>query len=191
MKQNDMKSYELLNELTAEVNDVLQTAAKVAALDDATLNMQPAPGKWSMAQVVEHLNTYNRYYLPLITKRMPAARKVAQNVDYKPGWLGDYFARSMYSDIKTKGVVVNKMSAMKGHVPDGVLNGREVINEFVTDCQLLLGLLEAARQVDMSSVKIPITIARWLKISMGDALRFVIAHMVRHMHQINNILVRV
>ena len=184
-----MNNTELLHQLTAEVNDVLQTAQKLGRLDETTLNMQPAPGKWSMAQVIEHLNTYNRYYLPLVAKRMPAARKIQGNATYKPGWLGDYFVKSMYSDVKTKGVIANKMSAMKGHIPDAVLNGKNVIAEFIADGEQLLLLLDAAKQVDMSSVKIPITIARWIKISMGDALRFLIAHQVRHIHQINNLLV--
>jgi hypothetical protein len=183
-----MNNAELLHQLTAEVKDVLQTAQKLARLDETTLNMQPAPGKWSMAQVIEHLNTYNRYYLPLVAKRMPAARKILGNAPYKPGWLGDYFVKSMYSDVKTKGVIANKMSAMKGHIPDAVLDGKNVIAEFMADGEQLLLLLDAAKAVDMSSVKIPITIARWIKISMGDALRFLIAHQVRHMHQINNLL---
>ena len=184
-----MNNTELLNQLTTEVNEVLQTASKIAKLDEKSLNMQPAPGKWSMAQVIEHLNTYNRYYLPLVAKRMPAARKTQGNATYKPGWLGDYFVKSMYSDVKTKGVIANKMSAMKGHIPDTLLNGKTTIAEFIADGEQLLLLLDAAKQVDMSSVKIPITIARWIKISMGDALRFLIAHQVRHMHQINNLLV--
>ncbi|WP_315818041.1 DinB family protein [Paraflavitalea speifideaquila] len=29
---------------------------------------QPAAGKWSVAQAIEHLNSYGRYYLPLMQK---------------------------------------------------------------------------------------------------------------------------
>lgn len=182
-----MNNTELLNQLTAELKDVLLIARNLSALDETTLNTQPAPGKWSIAQVIEHLNTYNRYYLPIITKRIPAARKM-QGIDtFKPGWLGDYFTKSMYSDVKTKGVIANKMSAMKGHIPDTILNGKNAIAEFIDDGELLLQLLDSAKQIDMSSVKIPITLARWIKISIGDAFRFLIAHQVRHICQIKNI----
>lgn len=177
----------LLSELIAEVKDILQTATAIAKLDENVLNQAPAPGKWSMAQVIAHLNTYNNYYVPLLAKRMPTAKKIQAPVRYKPGWLGDYFTKSMYSEVKTKGVITNKMSAMKGHIPDATLDGAATIAEFVAAGEQLLQLLDMAKYVDMSSVKIPITIARWIKISLGDALRFLVAHQVRHMHQVHGI----
>ncbi len=177
---------ELLEQLKAEVNTVLATVQQISNdLDAQSLNRQPMAGKWSIAQVLEHLNTYNRYYLPAIKAAMPKAGHTTSK-EFKSGWLGEYFAKSMYSEVVTGKRVANKMSAMKGHIPDASLNAAAVINEFIAAEKELLQMLEDAKQVNIGGIRIPITISKMIKIKVGDALRFLVAHQVRHLLQINN-----
>lgn len=177
---------ELLQQLKNEVASIITTVNELSVLGEAKLNTPPATGKWSIAQVIEHLNTYNRYYIPLIAKVVKQAPKTTSNL-FSPGWLGNYFVKSMYSEVKTTNKVANKMSAMKGHIPPVALNASATIREFVTAQQQLLEILEQMDSKDMSAVRIPITISRLIKISYGDAARFLVAHQVRHQLQINNI----
>lgn len=177
---------ELLQQLKSEVASIITTVNELSALGEAKLNMPPAPGKWSIAQVIEHLNTYNRYYIPLMAKALQQAPKTTRNL-FSPGWLGNYFVKSMYSEVKTANKVANKMSAMKGHIPPVALDAAATIREFVTAQQQLLEILEQMGSKDMSAVRIPITISRLIKISYGDAARFLVAHQVRHQLQVHNI----
>lgn len=179
-----METDKMLAELAAEVMTVTKTIADCTGLSNEMLNAQPSAGKWSLAQVVEHLNTYNRYYIPLMQQTLPTAGTGSGT--YKPGWLGDYFTKSMYSEVKTANRVANKMSAMKGHIPDARLDGAKVISEFVVAQSQLSELLMAMKGKDLASVKIPITISRFIKISLGDAARFLVAHQVRHLLQVKN-----
>lgn len=174
----------MLSELEREVAQVTDSISGAAKLGNDGLNTQPAPGKWSVAQVVEHLNTYNRYYIPYMQKMLGQAR--SGNGSFKPGWLGEYFTKSMYSEVKTANRVANKMSAMKGHIPEDRLDGVAVIGEFVAAQRQLSELLMAMKGKDLASVKIPITISRFIKISLGDAARFLVAHQVRHLLQVKN-----
>jgi hypothetical protein len=177
---------QLLSELTGEVSEVVNCISNAAQLSNEALNVQPLPGKWSVAQVVEHLNTYNRYYIPLMQKALRTSR--TGNGMFKSGWLGEYFTKSMYSEVKTSNRVANKMSAMKGHIPGDKMNGHAVLNEFLSAQNELLQLLEAMRGKDLAGVKIPITISRFIKIRLGDAARFLVAHQVRHLLQVKNTL---
>jgi len=174
----------MLSTLAGEVQEMINCISDAAKLNDEVLNTQPQPGKWSVAQVMEHLNTYNRYYMPLMQKALGSVH--SGNGTFKPGWLGEYFTKSMYSEVKTSGRVANKMSAMKGHIPAEKLEGRKVIAEFLDAQKALLQLLRDMEGKDLASVKIPITISRFIKIKLGDAARFLVAHQVRHLLQVKN-----
>jgi hypothetical protein len=43
--------------------------------------------------------------------------------------------------------------------------------------------LESSRNRDLSAVRIPISISKWITIRLGDTFRFVIAHNKRHIMQ--------
>jgi hypothetical protein len=177
---------ELLEQLKSETNTVLDRISQLRGSGELLLNAQPEPGKWSLAQIVEHLNTYNRYYLPVAKIAINKARKANGTSTFSSGWLGNYFTKSMYSEVVSSKKISNKMKAFKGHRPDANLNAQAVIDEFIADEKLLLQLLKDAAHADLASVKIPITLSKWIKISVGDALRFLVAHQVRHLLQINN-----
>ncbi len=181
-------SMELIDSLSAEVNTIVQRITELSALSNEQLNKQPARDKWSVAQIVEHLNTYDRYYIPLASQMLNKAVRVSGNKQFKPGWLGEYFVKSMYSQVKTTGAVTNKMSAMKGHIPSETLDATKVLNEFLVDQRKLLALLEQMKGVDIASVRIPITISKFITIKLGDAIRFLVAHEVRHFSQIERTL---
>jgi hypothetical protein len=62
------------------------------------------------------------------------------------------------------------------------------LNEFLQQQEELLLLLEKAKQVHLGKIHIPISIASFIKLKLGDLFRFFIAHHQRHFVQINNIL---
>ncbi|TDH25537.1 hypothetical protein EXU57_12575 [Segetibacter sp. 3557_3] len=100
--------------------------------------------------------------------------------DFTPGWLGDYFTRSMRPKADGK---LKKMQAPKGHQPGLNLDGEAVINEFREQQQQLLNLLERAKTTDLNAVKVPISIARFIKLKLGDVFMFFVAHNERHIKQ--------
>jgi hypothetical protein len=179
---------ELLTGLNAEVQEILATTETVRSIDSATLNRQPALGKWSAAQIIEHLNSYNRYYLPEMEKALNVGK--AANVKFarvfKAGWFGNYFTNMMLP--KAGGKIANKMNAPKDHVPLPDLNAEKVIAEFINGQEKLLQLLQSAAKTDIGRLKVPISISRFIKLKLGDTFRFVIAHQQRHFVQLANTL---
>ncbi len=181
-----MNQAELIAQLQEEVGQLLAQAQLLNDVDMARLSKQPEVGKWSVVQVIEHLNTYNRYYLPLVA--IAIAKSPRASGVYTSGWLGDYFTKSMYSEVKDKKRVLNKMSAMKGHIPEDMPAARPALAEYIAGLQQLKCILEQGEQVQLDAVKVPITISKWIKIKTGDALRFLVAHLVRHSLQIEQTL---
>src|SRR5215216_97734 len=102
-----IKQEELIESLKKDVEILLECADFFRNEIDALL-IPPMPGKWSIAQILEHLNGYGRIYLPQIDKAI-AASQSARLAWFNSGLLGDYFTNMM----KPKNVfeVKNKMKA--------------------------------------------------------------------------------
>jgi hypothetical protein len=144
---------------------------------------QPGTNKWSAAQCLEHLNSYGRYYLPAIENAIKAAQQKnwAAVQKYTSGRLGNYFTHLMLPD--TDGKKMKKMSAPKNHSPISDLDSDKVVREFIDQQEKMLALLEQARTIDIQKAKVPISIAKFIKLRLGDVFRFLIAHNLRHIVQ--------
>ena len=175
-----IKSLDLLEQLQNDVRKIIMTIHLLQREDPAILLQQPAAGKWSAIQAIEHLNSYGRYYLPAIEKAMQQNASPAEW--YKAGWLGNYFTNMM---LPKEGMVNNKMQSPKDHRPPQQLDVKPVLEEFLQQQQTILNLLDKARTKNISSLRVPISLAKMVKLKLGDTFRFVIAHEQRHMVQAN------
>ena len=178
------KSIHLIEQLQADIRQLILAATYLEKEDPELLLSTPAPGQWSVAQVLEHLNSYGRYYVPAIEKSLEANKP--QKQFFTPGWLGNYFTKIMRPGMDGK--IGNKMNAPKNHRPTADLDIKPVIDNFLEQQQRLLALLEKAKQKDIGSIRTPISISRFIKLKVGDTFRFFVAHEQRHFLQIANTL---
>lgn len=181
------KSIELLEQLQADTRQLILTANYLRAIDPGVLLQEPAPGKWSVIQVLEHLNSYGRYYL-LAIERSLESDKPAVEV-FRPGWLGNYFTKLMKPG--EDGTVTNKMQSPKDHRPSKYLDVFPVLTTFLEQQHYLLELLEQAKAKNISSIRTPISISRLIRLKLGDTFRFLVAHEQRHFVQIDSTLAMV
>jgi len=178
-----MQSSKLLDQLTADTKQIILTLHYLLQEDPGVLLQQPAAGKWSVAQVIEHLNSYGRYYLPLIQQALNT-QSHQPSQDFRTGWLGNYFTKSMLP--KEDGRISNKMKAPKDHRPSPHVDSLSTLQTFLEQEKLLLELLHKARTNNLNTIRIPISIAKFIKINLGDTFRFLIAHHQRHFVQVAN-----
>ncbi|RYZ62000.1 MAG: DinB family protein [Chitinophagaceae bacterium] len=179
------KSEDLLNDLIADVNRIKESAAFFESSDRNKLAYSPDKAKWSVVQVLEHLNAYNRYYLPRMEKEL-AVTTQAHSAWFDSGFWGEKFTKMM----KPSNVyqVKNKMKAMKAYTFSNNLNIDTVLKEFIGHQDKLLQLLELAKSRDLNNIRIATTLTKLVKLKIGDMFRFLIAHEQRHMIQARNML---
>ncbi len=173
----------LLADLSKQTSGILNDVENVwSKLPVEALHHSPGAGKWNALQCIEHLNSYGRYYLPEIEKAISGkpAGSTTLPTEFTPGWLGDYFTRSMQPKDNGK---LKKMQAPKGHRPGLNLDTEAVLNEFREQQTQMLKLLALAKNIDLNSVKVPISIARFIKLKLGDVFMFILAHNLRHITQ--------
>ncbi len=170
---------QLLLELEQKVENQLQLAIHTFQnLDEETLLKPAANGGWSIAQCLEHLNRYGRFYLPEIEKALTRNKQSANSDWFESGWLGNQFIKMLDPSTGKK-----KMRTFKDYNPAPNLDAQAIVAEFITQQERLLMLLNTCRQVDLNANRIPISISRWVKLKLGDVLQFLIAHNERHLLQ--------
>lgn len=176
----------LLDSLATDTERLLQQAVNNWQMIPASQFVhQPSPQQWSAAQCLDHLNSYGHYYLPKLKKAIvEAAPQTKKRATYfNPGWLGDYFTKLMLP--LPDGQPAKKMKAMKGHLPVPVKEAdcHKIIAEFIDQQERLLTLLEMAKEVDLNKIRIPVSIASFIRLKAGDTFRFIVAHNLRHAAQ--------
>ncbi len=175
----------LLNGLQADLREIILKADTLMAVSPAVLERIPAPGRWSVAQVLDHLNFYCGYYMPAIEKKLHLYKGAPAPL-FKPGWLGDYFTKLMRP--REDGSLVKKMKAPGNAVPKPQPDATIVLQAFIRHQHHLLNLLHVAAGGGLSDIRIPASLSKWITLSMGDTFRFLIAHQQRHFIQIDRIL---
>lgn len=177
-----IRSQQLIDDLVEMTRRHLRQAIEFKQREPEDLAQKPGPGKWSALECLEHLNLYGDFYLPEIRRRIENAGKPT-DPDFISGWLGNYFAKSMLPGEK-----MMKMKTFRDKDPQGKRVDISSIDRFMDQQRQLLELLESARAVSLGGIRVSISITRWVRLKLGDTLRFVIYHNHRHMTQASRTL---
>lgn len=183
-----MKKYspqQWIEPLTETVEAHLVRATEVYQnLSGAQLNTPPADEGWSVAQCLEHLNTYGHFYLPAVRKVLQSVKIPAGSAGgtYRSGWLGTYFINLMKPENP------KKFKAFKGHIPAPELDAAAVVAEFIEQQEQWLSLMGEISSVAQLNARVPISISPLVRLKLGDVLGFVTAHNARHVQQADRVL---
>lgn len=143
------------------------------------LNWKPNSEKWSILECVEHLNRYNRYYNHHLEY---ALQKQSNPSTYKPGWLGDFFVKSVSPENK-------KPMKTRPHLnPTGSQLDKGTLTEFLDHQQHLLQLLSVAKKNNLNRRSIKVEVMPFIRMKIGDTFRFMVAHQQRHLEQAGTML---
>lgn len=179
------KTDDLIKELKEDVQHIIDAAEHIRTKDKNKLVYQLTKDKWSVVQILEHMNAYGRYYLPAIAKAIEEDHS-ARNAWFESGFWGNYFTKAMKPTNVLE--IKNKMTAMRAYTFPNSLNVEQVEKEFISQQHILMGLLDKAKDKNLNTIRIPITVTNLIKLKLGDVFRFLVAHEQRHMIQARNTL---
>ena len=80
-------------------------------LTDEQLTEKLDSNSWSIAQCLQHLNTYGDFYLPLLKQEIETGKAASPNTVHKSSWLGNFFVSMMDVDKSSR-----KFKAKKIHL---------------------------------------------------------------------------
>ena len=145
------------------------------------LSRPRSDGGWSIAQCIQHLNTYADHYIPLIEKKLNDQPQSVQQ-EVVQGWLGSYFIKMMDPEN------TSKYKAAKKHRPGRASDGHREILKLTGHLQELDKLLKGHPGADCNKIRISTSIIGFVKLRLGDTLEFILMHNHRHLNQaLNNL----
>jgi hypothetical protein len=177
-----VKTEALIADLIERTRKNLNEAENLKQLSHVELNWKPEQESWSMLECIEHLNLYGDFYLPEIENRIRQS-KYPTTPNFKSGWLGNYFAKSMLPREK-----LNKMKTFKDKNPLGSQLDKTTLDRFIQQQKKTLDLLDKARKASLNRTKTSVSISKWITLKLGDTFRVVIYHNQRHLVQALNVL---
>ena len=139
--------------------------------------------QWSILECLEHLNLYGDFYLVEIENQIIANRNRPGVTIFQSGLIGNYF--SFFLEVKDG--KMTKMKSPKDKNPASMDLTVTTISRFLKQQQQLSSLLNSCRSIDLTRAKSAISLTRFVKLRLGDTLRFFTYHIERHVLQAERI----
>ena len=176
-----------LEQALAELRGIRADAAAVTeGLTPAQLAWSPGPGRWSIAEVVAHLNLAGRVYLDAIAHAAAGARTrgLADRGDYRPSLAGRAMAWALRPDqrIRMKAPAIFRR-------PEGTaaIDGpRELATWRALHVEMEERLREAAG-LDLRRARFVSPASGLVRMNLGDAFSVLLVHERRHLGQMRNV----
>ena len=166
----------------AEATQAARAQAKlvVGSLSRAQLDWQPAPGRWSVGQCLEHLLISSEAMEKAVRPKLAAARQnqgAASSQEWKPSFVGGLLVKSVDP-------VTGKRKVKTGRVfMPGPVARPDVLAAFERSLDMLNGLLREADGVDLARVRVTSPMSWFVRYHAGDALTITVVHLKRHLDQ--------
>ena len=178
----------LITELLDRTELIKASTQPFLRLTQEQLNYHAGPGQWSIAQNFEHLNLGLTFYTRTILGLISAAPDV-KGVKFSSGWMGDWFYNKIMP--RPDGTVFKLRSRGVTNPPEGELDGKDVIQRFLQQCDMIDDILRHCLTKDLKHIRVPFVFTRLLSLRLGDNLRLQIAHCERHLLQAHRVMTHV
>jgi hypothetical protein len=156
-----------------------QADALVTPLSDAQFTWQPAPGSWSVAECVEHLNVTARLYLPKLDEAIADAIRRGRYAEgpFTYNWIGRFVVRSMEPPARVR------LKAPKSFQPPPSRSRREIMAAFRAYQVQFVDRLRQANGLDLAGAKVSSPASKWIRLPLGSGFALMAAHERRHLWQ--------
>ncbi len=176
---------QLVSELIDRTELIISNTQSFRRLTNGQLTVRAAPGKWSIAEIFEHLNLTHRTYISPVIPKI-SNEPETQSAIYKSSWLGDFIYQQTMP--RADGTIL-KLKARKLLRPqNNPLDGHDVLKRFLQQQDIIYDILQHASTKDLQHIKMPFSFTHLLKLRLGDQLRYLIAHNERHMLQAQRVM---
>jgi hypothetical protein len=151
----------------------------IAPLSETQFTWQPAPGSWSVAECIEHLNVTARLYLPNLDEAIADAIRRGRYAEgpFSYNWIGRFVVRSMEPPARMK------MKAPKAFQPPPSRSRREIMAAFRAYQVQFIDRLRQANGLDLAGAKVRSPASKWIRLPLGSGFALITAHERRHLWQ--------
>ncbi|HEX8903745.1 MAG TPA: DinB family protein [Longimicrobiaceae bacterium] len=156
-------------------------------ITDAQFAWRSEPGKWSIGQIVNHLNVSGRSYTEVLGPALANARAQGSpdRGDFKPSLIGGFMVRSMEPPprMRLKAPRIYRPAEEGGPKLDREreMAGWRALHDAVEE------RIRAAAGLDLRRIRIVSPVTPLVRMNAGDALALILAHERRHLWQMRGV----
>lgn len=175
-----------LNEIEAGFRQAIdEVKSLVENTEGISLNTPEAPGKWHMLQCIEHMSRATEVYVNNVAEKLQNGALPPANQEYKGHWKGRMFAKM--NAPKPGEEIPMKLKTFKAMEPPQELDAQTVLDRFYTVHEQMIATVNNSRSINIDKVKVATALGPMVKLRVGEAYRFVLAHTERHLVQLKRI----
>lgn len=175
----------LITELLDRTELIKASTQPFLRLTKQQLNFKPSANKWSIAEIFGHLNIIHDLQVRCILSRITLAPDVKTD-HFRSGWLGEWLYQRMMP--RPDGTVFKISSPRSAHACREGLDGHDELQRFLQQCDALDDILRHVSTKDLRGIKIPLSFTKFLRLRLGDNLRYIVAHNERHLLQAHRVM---
>ena len=151
----------------------------VAPLSETQFNWQPAPGAWSVAECLEHLNVTARLYLPRLDEGIADAIRRGLYADgpFAYNWIGRLAVRTMEPPARLR------LRAPATFQPAPRRARHEIMAAFRAYQVQYIDRLRQANGLDLTRARVSSPASKWIRLPLGSGFALMAAHERRHLWQ--------
>lgn len=184
-----MTSKEFYDEIIRITEQNLRAVSEhVILLKEHQKNWRKDSGSWSINEILSHLNEYASYYHDAIRKRIEKTRFR----EPKETFISSPLGRSAWKSMKLGNArnIKRKFKSPKGANPriHPELVSETASEIFLSKQNELLKIIQDSRSINIRKAKVAVSLSKFIRLRIGDALLFVIYHNERHVQQILNLI---
>jgi hypothetical protein len=177
---------DFLSELIDRTDLIASHVQNFLRLDNEALNAKPDSGKWSIAEIFEHLNRIYETHLKSVLVRITNAPDV-QELTFNSGWVGDFVYSKIIPRPDGRLLRIRIPKIFHPHLKD--LDGREVLQQFLQQLDTLHDIIRHSSTKELQGIKIPFALAGMVRFRLGDMLHCLVAYSERHVLEARQMMI--
>ena len=160
-----------------------EAEALVAPLSEEQFTWRPAPGSWSVAECIDHLNVTARLFLPQLDESIAEAtrRGLYGEGPFDHDFVGRFFVRTMEPPARLK------IKAPTSFQP-AQRSRSEIMAAFRGYQVQFVDRLRQASGLDLRRAKVHSPASTWIRMSLNSGFALMCAHERRHLWQAQRVL---
>ena len=158
--------------------------ALVAPLTEEQFTWRPAPGSWSVAECIDHLNSTARLYLPRLDEGIAESirRGLYGEGPFTHDLVGRFFVRTMEPPVRFR------VKAPATFHPGLQRSRAEIMAAFRAYQVQFVDRLRQASGLDLRRGKVHSPASNWIKMSLNSGFALMVAHERRHLWQAQRVI---